>query len=60
MIDNSGFLGIVTLKSLGGILPQWFSPFVNKSHVLNLFSTAFSIIGDFFCATTLLHVIEPN
>ena len=48
MIDNSGFLGVVTLKSPGGVLPRWFSPFVNKSLESNLFSTAFSIIGDFF------------
>ena len=46
MIDNSGLLGMVTLKSPGGVLPRWFSQFVNKSLVLNLFSAAFSIIGD--------------
>ena len=46
MIDNSEFLGVVTLKSSGGILPRWFSPFVNKSSVSNLFSATFSIIGD--------------
>ena len=60
MINNSGFLGVVTLKSLGGVLSQWFSLFVNKSPMSNLFFAAFSIIGDFFYATTLLHVIEPN
>ena len=48
VIDNSGFLGVVTLKSLGGVLPQWFFPFVNKSPASNLFSAAFSIIGDLF------------
>ena len=48
MIDNSGFLGVVTLKSLGGVLPRWFSPFVKKLPVSNLFSAAFSIIGDLF------------
>ena len=44
MIDNSGFLEVVTLNSPGGILPQWFSPFVNKSPVSNLISTAFSYL----------------
>ena len=48
MIDNSRFLEVVTLKSFGGVLPRWFSPFVNKSPVSNLFSAAFSIIGDLF------------
>ena len=48
MIDNSGFLGVVTLKSPGGVFPRWFSPFVNKLPVSNLFSVAFSIIGDLF------------
>ena len=42
MIDNSGFLGVVTLKSPSGVLSRWFSPFVNKSPILNLFSVAFS------------------
>ena len=40
-IDNSGFLGVITLKSPGGVLPRWFSPFVNKSPMSNLFSIAF-------------------
>ena len=31
MIDNNGFLGVVTLKSPGGVLPQWFAPLINKS-----------------------------
>ena len=48
MIDNSGFLGVVTLNSPGGVLPRWFSPFVNKSPMSNLFFAAFSIIGDLF------------
>ena len=34
-IDNSGFLGVVTLKSSGGVLSRWFSPFINKSPMLN-------------------------
>ena len=48
MIDNSGLLGVVTLKSPGGVLPRWFFPFVNKSLVSNLFSAAFSLVGDLF------------
>ena len=55
--DNSGFLGVVTLNSLGGVLPQWFSPFVNKSPVLNLFSAAFNLVGDLFVLPRFLHVI---
>ena len=48
MIDNGGFLGVMTLKSPGGVLSQWFFPFVNKSPMSNLFSITFSIIGDLF------------
>ena len=51
---------MVTLNSLGGILPQWFSPFVNKSLVSNLFSAAFNLVGDLFVLPRLLHVIESN
>ena len=47
--DNNGFLGVVTLNSLCGILPQWFSLFINKSPKLNLFSVAFNIVGDCLC-----------
>ena len=60
MIDNSGFLGVVILKSPGGVLPWWFSPFVNKSHVSNLFSAAFNLVSDLFVLSRLLHVIESN
>ena len=55
--DNSGFSGVMTLNSLGEVLPQWFSPFVNKSHVLNLFSAIFNLVGDLFVLPRLLHVI---
>ena len=55
--DNSRFLGVVILNSLDGVLPQWFSPFVNKSPMLNLFSAAFNLIGDLFLLPRLLHVI---
>ena len=34
---------MVTLNSPGRVLPQWFSPFVNKSPVSNLFSAAFNL-----------------
>ena len=46
---------MVTLNSLGGVLPRWFSPFVNKSLISNLFSAAFSLIGDLFVLSRLLH-----
>ena len=58
--DNSGFLGVVTLNSPGGVLPWWFFPFVNKSPVSILFSTAFNLVGDLFVLPRLLHAIESN
>ena len=51
---------MVTLNSPGGVLPRCFSPFVNKSPALNLFSTAFNLVGDLFVLPCLLHVIESN
>ena len=36
---------MMTLNSLGGVLPRLFSPFVNKSPVSNLFSAAFNLVG---------------
>ena len=51
---------MMTLNSPGGILPRWFSPFVNKSPVSNLFSTAFNLVGDLFVLPRLLHEIESN
>ena len=56
MIDNSGFSRMVTLNSPGGILPWWFSLFVNKSPVSNLFSTALNLVGDLFVLSYLLNV----
>ena len=58
--DNSGFLGVVTLNSPDGVLPWWFSPFVNKSPMLNLFFAEFNLVGDLFVLPRLLHVIESN
>ena len=55
-----GFLGVITLNSPGGVLPRWFSPFVNKSPMPNLFSTAFNLVDDLFMLPRLLHVIESN
>ena len=55
-----GFLGVITLNSPGGVLPRWFSSFVNKSPMSNLFSTAFILVGDLFVLPCLLHVIESN
>ena len=42
--DNSGFLGVVTLNSCGRVLPWWFSPFINKSPMSNLFFAAFNLV----------------
>ena len=58
--ENSGLSGVVTLNSLGGVFPRWFSPFISKSLVSNLFSAAFNLVGDFFMLPRLLHVIESN
>ena len=58
--DNSGFLRVVTLNSPGGVLPRWFSLFINKSPVSNLFSVAFNLDGDLFVLSRLLNVIESN
>ena len=49
MIDNSGFLGMVTLNSLDGVLSWWFSLLVNKSPMSNLFFTAFSYLVICLC-----------
>ena len=40
---------MVTLNSPGGVSPQWFSPFTNKSPLSNLFSVAFSYLGICLC-----------
>ena len=51
---------MVILNSSSGVLPQCFSPFVNKSPVSNLFSIAFNLVGDLFVLPYLSHVIESN
>ena len=56
MIDNSGFLGVVILNLPNRVLPRWFSPFVNKLPVLNLFLNAFSYLVICLCS----HVIAYN
>ena len=58
--DNSRFSRVVTLNSPDGVLPWWFSPFVNKSPVSNLFSVKFNLVGDLFVLSRLLHVNEYN
>ena len=71
MIDNSGFSGMVTLNSLGRVLPRWFSLFVNKSPVSNLFFAAFSYLVICLCyhaiacesldlCETLSACLDPN
>ena len=56
--DNSGFSGVVTLNSPGGILLQWFSPFANKSPVSNLISIAFSYLVICLCYHMYCMLIE--
>ena len=51
---------MVTINSPVGVLPQWFSLFVNKSPVSNLFFAAFNLVGNLFVLPRLLHVIESN
>ena len=58
--DNNGFSRVMTINSSGGVLLQWFSPFVNKSPMSNLFFAAFNLVGDLFVLPHLLHVIEFN
>ena len=58
--DNSRFSGVVFLNSPGRVLPWWFSPFINKSPMSNLFSSAFNLVGDLFVLPRLLHIIEFN
>ena len=47
-MDNSGFLGVVTLNLPNEVLPWWLSPFVNESPLSILFSIAFILVGDLF------------
>ena len=47
---------MVTLNSPSGVLPWWFSPFINKSPV-SLLSSAFNLVGDL---SVLLHVLHVN
>ena len=54
--DNSGFLGVVTLKSSVGFLPCRFSLFVNKSPCQFNFHYILSSIGDLFVLSRFLHV----
>ena len=54
----SGDLNFPILVS--GVLPQWFSPFVNKSPVSNLFFVAFNLVSDLFVLPHLLPEIESN
>ena len=51
---------MVTLNSPSRVLSRWFSPFVNKSLVSNLFSVAFNLVGSLFVLSRLLHEIESN
>ena len=56
MIDNNGFSRVVTLNSPDGVLPQWFSLFVNKSLASNIFSAIFSYLV--ICVRTyMIHLL---
>ena len=50
----------MALNSPGRGLFRWFSPFVNKSPMSNLFSAVFNLVGNLFVLPYLLHVIESN
>ena len=50
----------MTLNSPSGVLSRWFSPFVNKSPMSNLFSASFNLVGNLFMLPRLLNVIESN
>ena len=39
---------MMTLNSLRRVLPRYFSLFVNKSPVSNLFFATFNLVGDLF------------
>ena len=51
---------MVALNLPNGVLPWWFSPFVNKSLLSNLFFATFTLVIDLFVLPCLLHVIESN
>ena len=53
MIDNSGFSRVVILNLPDGVLPQWFSLFVNKSPMSNLISITFSYLVICLCYHTI-------
>ena len=48
MIDNSGFLGAVTLKSSSGVFALVVFPIHKQITVSNLISAAFTLVGDLF------------
>ena len=48
MIDNGGFLGVVTLKSPSGVFDLVVFPILKQITVSNLISAAFSLVGDLF------------
>ena len=51
---------MVIVNSPDRVLPRWFSQFINKSLVSNLFSAVFNLVGDLFVLPYLLHIIEYN
>ena len=51
---------MMTLNLSDGVLFWWFSLFVNKLHVSNLFLVAFNLAGNLFVLPRLLHEIEFN
>ena len=61
IIDNSGFSGVVILKSLSvGFLSCRFFSFVNKSPCQFNFRCILSLIGDLFVLPHILYVNLSN
>ena len=53
--DNSGFLGVVTLKSPGGFFAALVFSIRKQITVLIYFSLHFNLVGDLFVLPRFLH-----
>ena len=58
--DNSGFSGMVTLKSPGGVFALEIFPIRKQITVSMLFSTDINLVGDLFVIPHVLHVNRIN
>ena len=54
--DNSGFLGVMNLKSSDGVFALEVFPTWKQIIVSTLFSAAFNLVGDLFVLLRVLHV----